>query len=85
MHALGCLLTFFLIILIAAFAFVRNILAMLLGGINRNRSNTSAYTKQTKNRKQQTYSQQTSSKAASKSKIISDDEGEYVDFEDIQK
>lgn len=91
---LGFLLFLFLLILVIGFSIIGNVLRLFFG-IGKQGSNyqNRTYTKQenetdTKNENNnhsssQHYSHRSSSKS-NRRKIFDDDEGEYVDFEDIK-
>lgn len=82
MHALGCLFTLFLILFVTAFAFVRNIISLFLNGV---RPKVQTGTSQKNQAHTGSSRQRSKQKAnpASRGKIIGDDEGEYIEFEEI--
>ena len=88
MHLLGCLFTFVFIIVIAAFVMVRNVLSTFLGGLNRGRKRAQDFFGGEPTNDKRTATGENiraeTRKESAKGKIISDDEGEYVDFEEIK-
>lgn len=88
------LLTLFVLILFIGFSILGNILRVLLGLGKRNqgqqqRTYTRTHTQSQWDNAQQTSSQanarqRTTAPSGSKKKIFADDEGEYVDFEEVQ-
>ncbi len=82
MQLLGCLGIFFIVLIVAIFAAVRNILVLLFNP--RRATGTRRHT--THGPSGQTRSSSTSHSAAkpAKEKIFADGEGEYVDFEEVK-
>lgn len=88
---LGCLLSFFIAILV----FIGVFLLTIIGKVKRimnsfsprhKAGNNSSAQQQTDSQNEQNYSQHTNSsrKSSPHHKIFDDDEGEYVDFEEIK-
>lgn len=86
MHLLGCLLTFFLILFITAYVFLRNLFFTFFGGSNRFRGQTqNNYGKTYRNEPHTTDNKRSeTNRKATKEKVINDNEGEYIDFEEIK-
>ncbi len=89
MHALGCLFILFIIGFVILFSIVRGVLSFLFGGLFRRRDS----------RRQSYYDtdydgstgsdttahdRQPHATSANKRKLIGEDEGEYVDFEEVE-
>lgn len=86
MHLLGCLLTFFLILFITAFVFLRNLFFTIFGGSSRFRGQRqNSYEKTYRNGPHATDNKRSeTNRKATKEKVINDNEGEYIDFEEIK-
>ncbi len=89
MHILGFLLILFLAIFVMALAFIGNILRSIFGIGRRKRTSNQTYgqTRHTSqnqangNKQEKTEADNNNKKHG---KVFSDDEGEYVDFEEIK-
>ncbi len=88
MHILGCLGIFFIAIVVAILVAVKNILTLLFnpGGASsarRRTQNTSGNYRQSHSQSQQS-TRHTQDESPRKSKVFEDNEGEYVDFEEVK-
>lgn len=78
-----------LIVLIIGFSLLSGILRLIFGfgrkpeSHNRQQQGSNTYTNQSR-QEGKSYRQETSSKAQNRKKIFDDDEGEYVDFEEVK-
>lgn len=87
MHTIGCLLTFIFALVIAVLVLVRQIISRFFGIFRkmdpRQQQNDNPFGKQNSNSRTQNREQQKPSEG--KQKLFEDNEGEYVDFEEIRE
>lgn len=86
MHTLGCLLTFIIALVIAVLVAVRQIISRFFGIFRkmdpRQQQNSNPFGGQGNRRSTQREERQ-QQKAGGKQKLFDDNEGEYIDFEEI--
>lgn len=87
MHTIGCLLTFIFALVIVVLVLVRQIISRFFGIFRkmdpRQQQNDNPFGKQNSNSRTQNREQQKHSEG--KQKLFEDNEGEYVDFEEIRE
>lgn len=84
MHIFGCLSVLLLFVVILAFSLVRGFFRILFGGGNRTDS-TSRQRTYTSRQDEDTTRSSSGPYPSPKKKVIDEDEGEYVDFEEVDK
>lgn len=90
MHALGCLFILFIIGFVILFSIVRGVLSFLFGGLFRRRDSRQQSYYDTNDYGDSTGSnttaqnRQSHATSSNKRKLIGEDEGEYVDFEEVE-
>jgi len=85
MHILGCLSVLLLFAVIFIFSFVRGFFRMFFGQGAKTDSGSKQRSYTTSNQEGDSVHSSSASYSAPKKKVIDKDEGEYVDFEEVDK
>jgi hypothetical protein len=85
MHILGCLFVFLLFAVIFIYSLVRGFFRMFFGWGPKDSSASGQRSYTTSNQKEDSNRTSSTSGTTSKKKVIDKDEGEYIDFEEVEK
>lgn len=85
MHIFGCLSVLLLFVVVLAFSLVRGFFRILFGGGTRNDSASRQQRTYTSRQDEDTARSSSGPYPSPKKKVIDEDEGEYVDFEEVDK